>query len=263
MTLRGFYNAVLIELTKEGTSTILIDEFNHFLNKSIIQTVNLTYNAYEINQQKTDDLIALKKTGVKLVKSQDTSPFSNDIYELPSDYFHILNCTVIYTKSDKQECTGQHSKLVKGVRKLTSDQSTFVDQLYYYKPSYDMPYWVELEGNPMKLEIRKGLTKKDNSYEISDIIIDYLKVPDTVIAYDENVTDKDSLSAEEQKNFDLYNVTSSELEDKTISLQFQEYMCIEILNRCVELYLEKHGNQRLQSHIPINQSIASGITQQK
>ena len=45
MTLRGFYNAVLIELTKEGTSTILIDEFNHFLNKSII--VNTKYKEFK------------------------------------------------------------------------------------------------------------------------------------------------------------------------------------------------------------------------
>lgn len=45
-------------------------------------------------------------------------------------------------------------------------------------------------------------------------------------------------------------------EDKTQVLEFPDYVCYEIINIYVRLLLENAGDPRLQTNIPINQTIA-------
>lgn len=47
-----------------------------------------------------------------------------------------------------------------------------------------------------------------------------------------------------------------ELEDNTQVLEFPDYVCYEIINIYVRLLLENAGDPRLQTNVPINQSIA-------
>ena len=45
-------------------------------------------------------------------------------------------------------------------------------------------------------------------------------------------------------------------EDNTQTLEFPDYVCYEIINIVTRLLLENAGDPRLQTNIPINQTIA-------
>jgi hypothetical protein len=49
--------------------------------------------------------------------------------------------------------------------------------------------------------------------------------------------------------------------DSTEQLEFPDYVCYEIINIFVRLLLENASDPRLQTHLPINQTISSGLTQ--
>ena len=46
------------------------------------------------------------------------------------------------------------------------------------------------------------------------------------------------------------------VEDLTKELEFPEYVCYEIINKFVKLALENASDPRLQTNLPINQTIA-------
>ena len=128
----------------------------------------------------------------------------------------------------------------------------------YLKPSYKNPYYFitnhsdiytkgsaesELEQilNPCSisteepvftLEIRCGDTKK---YIPSNIYIDYIKTPDLL--------------------YMDYDVLTSDNDNSQV-LEFPEYVCYEIQNELTKLILENIGDSRLQTNIPINQTIS-------
>lgn len=56
MTELGLYDKALIEQNKHEAPTLLIEEYNYFINKAIYQYTNLTYARFDINQQASDDL---------------------------------------------------------------------------------------------------------------------------------------------------------------------------------------------------------------
>ena len=53
------------------------------------------------------------------------------------------------------------------------------------------------------------------------------------------------------------------VEDTSQILEFQDYVCQEIVNELVTLLLENASDPRLQSQIPINQSIANPAQEQE
>ena len=54
--------SLLIELDKVNAPSLLLDDYNYFINKAIYQYINKNYNSVEINQQYTDNLRVLKST---------------------------------------------------------------------------------------------------------------------------------------------------------------------------------------------------------
>lgn len=62
MTERQLYDNVLSELNKVEAPSMLLEDFIYFANKGVQQYVNKVYNRYDVNQQSTDDLRALKAT---------------------------------------------------------------------------------------------------------------------------------------------------------------------------------------------------------
>lgn len=46
------------------------------------------------------------------------------------------------------------------------------------------------------------------------------------------------------------------IEDETPVLEFPDYVCYEIINIYVRLFLENASDPRLQTNVPINQTIA-------
>lgn len=65
------------------------------------------------------------------------------------------------------------------------------------------------------------------------IYIDYLKTPNKVVLTEEMLVG----------------------EDTTKEMEFPEYVCYEIINEFVKLLLENTSDPRLQTNIPINQTI--------
>ena len=70
MTERDLYDAALIEINKLEAPSMLLEDYNYFINKAIQQYINKAYNRYEINQQATDDLGALKVSKIIDINSE-------------------------------------------------------------------------------------------------------------------------------------------------------------------------------------------------
>lgn len=96
-------------------------------------------------------------------------------------------------------------------------------------------------GNPtnVRMEIRYG---HDSSvFELVGVLVDYIKAPQTIRLTQEQV-----------------NLT----EDTSQMMEFPDYVCQEIINELVHLVQENTADPRLQSNIPVTQSIAPPAQQQ-
>lgn len=71
MTVRTLYDNLLIELNKVEAPSLLLEDFIYFANKAVQQYTNKRYNLYDITQQTTDDLRALKESTILEVKCDE------------------------------------------------------------------------------------------------------------------------------------------------------------------------------------------------
>lgn len=253
MTLQQVFEAVLVEINKVKAPSLLLEDFNYFANKAQIQFVNKAYNLFEINQQKNDDLRALKNTVILDLKPQTEYP-QKKLHEhtyttiLPNDYFHLLNCIVEYDNHNSNCDYGKSLQF--GASRINSDQYPTSLRNYYLQPSWKRPYYFinkvsniipEDQTKPTeyinRIEIRLGKSKQVPSR----VYIDYLQTPQTLEL------------TEDQLN---------EVNDVSQIMQFPEYICYEIINEIVKLVLENSSDPRLNTNLPINQTIA-GVSQSK
>lgn len=285
-----FENA-LIELNKVQAPSLLLEDYNYFINKAINQYINKIYNLYEINQQKSDDLRVLKSSAVLTPTLQNdypplegttpnivsTSALFGAVYEvnLPDDYLHILNCIVEYDVTANYKCYDSGTKVHFGVKRLTSDMYSQIIHNYFMKPSYKNPYFyiqnvnvnnsypvtgtvdteqVDIPGNEniervadnrygnkskVRLELRFG---KDKIFFVPSLIyIDYLKSPQYIRLTQEQV---------------------DKVEDTSQIMEFPDYVCHEIVRELTMLLLENSSDPRLQTNIPVNQSIANPMQEE-
>lgn len=277
MTSRQLFEYALIELNKVQAPSLILEDYNYFINKAINQYINKVYNLYDINQQKSDDLRVLKSTAV--LTPSPSSEFSasalyNKTYDLdlPDDYLHVLNCVVEYTVSKNFKCYNANDKVHFGAKRLTADIFSQIINNYYMRPSYKNPYFYinnvnisntfpttdnqlpintqslvektpELRyGNRSKvrMEIRYG--KDDTLFTLSKVYIDYLKSPQFIRLTQEQV---------------------DEVEDNSQILEFPDYVCQEITNELIKLLMENASDPRLQTNIPVNQTIANPAQEQQ
>lgn len=248
MTELDLYKNALIETNKLEAPSMLLEDYNYFINKAIQQYTNKVYNKYDTTQQTTDDLSALKRTAILTInESEPYMAMERKFYScnLPADYLHILNCIVTFDNviddsEMKSKCSkDDDSKKTKSVlaRRLTADQYPSIVINAYLKPTHNRPYFFINQGpNNTKpvLEIRVGNEKTKKVP--TTVYIDYLKVPKTIELTDDDL-DSDV--------------------DLTDTVEFPEYACFEIINEFVKLLLENASDPRLQTNIPINQSIGS------
>lgn len=285
MTARQLFEYALIELNKKKAPSLLLEDYNYFINKAIIQYINKCYNTYEINQQRVDDLRVLRSSVIltpTLSTNYGASSLLNKVYEvkLPDDYFHILNCLVEYTVSTPYHCYNTGDVVQFGAYRLTSDMFPQTINNYYFKPTYKRPYYfinnvsinneypttdsqVDIDYTPfgteiipeniekvkdnrygnksnVRMEIRYG--KENSVFLLSKVYVDYLKSPKFI-----------SLSKEE----------IDEINDNSQILEFPDYVSQEIVNELIKILLENASDPRLQTHIPISQSIANPSQEQK
>lgn len=267
MTAKEAYTYTLIEINKLEAPSLLLEDFNYLFNKAVQQYINKCYNRYETNQQATDDLRALKKTvelEVLQNKWSDVLDESGYYCELPNDYFHILNCIVRFKRNDNNSQTKKcatpyflgDGDLVPA-KKLTSDIYPSILTNAYLKPSVRHPYYFinnigVTDENNIQVELEKWLTPceenflpelknklelrfgNQNFYIPEKVYIDYLKTPEKI------------------------NLTHDQLDyisDTSQILEFSDYVCYEIINEMTKLVLENASDPRLQTNIPINQTI--------
>lgn len=84
------------------------------------------------------------------------------------------------------------------------------------------------------MEIRCG--KDDSVFKLDSVQIDYIKTPQYI-----RLT---------QEQLDL-------VEDTSQVLEFPDYVCQEIINELTMILMENAGDQRLQTHTVVSQSIAN------
>ena len=328
MTARQLWEATLIELNKVQAPSLLLEDYNYFINKALYQYVNKKYNIYDVNQQTTDDIRVLKATTKILVDSENKNKNPDSLYgsvyefDLPKDYLHILNCICEYKVNKPFKCYDSGTIVHFKANRLTADLYGEILNNYYMRPSYKRPYYYinnintnkseipntnvgELTdqfptnpvtngrgtdisgisivqgkqddfknnyakdptdsglnrtisvngtvvnavekvsqvryGNPsnIRMEIRYG---KDTSlFQLNSIYIDYIKTPQNIRL------------TQEQIDF---------IEDKSQILEFPDYVCQEIINELVHIVMENASDPRLQSHIPVSQSIANPAQEQ-
>ena len=276
MTLRDVYEYALIECNKNKVSSLLLETFNYLWRKAEIQYANKCYNLCEINQQLTDNLRMLKDDATANLEHVDGKGIYSHIYEaiFNIDYFHLLNCIIEYKVTSPFKCYNVNDYIQVNANKMTSNIWGTINQNYYTRPKYTNPYYFinnsnsnsaevlisetsesefisdlgdldnlesELNSNNLvnnlRLELRIG--SLPSQLEVSKVYIDYLKHPKKIVLTQEQI--------------DL-------IEDSSPTVDYPDYICYEIINELVKLILENNGDPRLQTNIPVNQSISTQLT---
>lgn len=151
MTARQIYEAMLVELNKVEAPSLLLEDYNYFLNKAISQYINLNYGVYDMDQQRSDNLRVLKDTAFLTPVKVDANSYGNyglgsnynNIWEvtLPQDYYHILNCMVTFKVKQSYSCYNQGTVQEFAARRLTADMWPLIVNNAYMCPSYKRPYF--------------------------------------------------------------------------------------------------------------------------
>ncbi len=153
MTAKGLWESLLTELSKVNAPSMLLQDFNYFINKAVNQYINKRYNIYDINQQTTDDLRVLKSTAILDVQKSGSiygeefkagsANLFGAYYEvyLPLDYMHLLNCICIYEVKERYKCYNQGDNVQFAAKRLTGDSWSVIINDYYNRPLPQRPYY--------------------------------------------------------------------------------------------------------------------------
>lgn len=235
MTEKQFYEFILIELNKNKAPAVLLEDFIYFLKKGKQQYINLKINLYDTSEQIDDDL---KEVRILSYPINISKQGNNYVGTLPQNYLHVLNSGLLEFSVENQFLCYEIGDVISSpISRLPAKATYRVLDNYYFKPSYKNPYFVT-SGN--EIEIRSG----NNSNLIpTTVYIDYIKKPNPVLLTQDQIDDVIDTSQE---------------------LEFSEYVCFEIINIVVKLLMELSSDQRLQTNIPVNQTILpAGVSQQK
>jgi hypothetical protein len=295
MTARQIFEAILVEMNKAEAPSLLLEDYVYFLNKTINNYINKRYAMYDRTQQTTDDLRVLKATAIIPVYKQENKISNSPLYKavyvanLPSDYLHLVNCVCEYNVKKMYRCYDADTTVFFAAQRLTGELWSQILNNFYMRPTYKRPYFyvnntntsaalptnpytgeagtdptltkkynrtisfdkdevstVEREGgvrygntSPAIVEIRYGAD--DKVFELAQIHIDYIKTPQYVRLTQEEI---------------------DEVEDNSQVLEFTDNVCYEIIRELTAILLENASDPRLQSHIPINQSVIDPQPQQ-
>ena len=135
--------------------------------------------------------------------------------------------------NSENHCGDVGSTFVSQCTRLTADLDSGITNNYYMKPSHKKPYYyITNRDGSQSIEIHVG----NSNCELDEFQISYIRKPKSVDLTPDEVYSVDDMSEE---------------------LEFPNYVCYEIINLYTRLLLENAGDPRLQTHIPVNQSIAT------
>ena len=280
MTVRQMYEYALIELNKLKAPSMLIEDYVYLLNKAIQQYINLVYNRAEYNQQSSDDLSFLQTTH-EIKPGDPPKVTDNDTIwtlELPNDYVHMLNCIATFigdSDGRAKRCSGleDKSKVVSSLcRRLTADIYPDVLRNYYLRPSHKNPYWYIINNTNQGEKVSdKSKYSTENVQDSSsmDYRYIYMKGRGDRTAHQSTVNIEIHSGKSDWVLDKIYityikapmyvSMTEDEvlaIEDNTQNLEFPDYVCYEIINILVKLVMENTSDPRLQTNMPVNQTIA-------
>lgn len=261
MTARDFYDAALIELNKLEAPSLLLEDFNYIINKAIQQYINLVYSKYEIDQQSTDDIRVLKASYTF------ENPINNWI-EMPLDYLHLLNCILEFETTKNKGCIKQGQTYKYPARRLTSDMYTQIMNNAYMRPSFKRPYYYINNVNtsidpPTNSEMDTEISESNNKISTKDKRISNSSKVKIEFKFGDNSLYKlKSVYVDYLKSPIYIKLTQAQIisdTDTSQVLEFQDYVCYEIINIFVRLYMENIIDPRLQTTIPINATISNPL----
>ena len=289
MTARELYEYALIELNKLEAPSLLLEDYNYFINKAVQQYINLVYAKLEIDQQSTDDIRVLKTSAIlkpiRLSEDPTYSHLSNGLFkssyyvDLPADYMHLLNCIVEYKVSVSNfKCYNKDDIVYFAARRLTPDMYTQILNNAYMRPMYKRPYYYlnnintanTIVTNPSMDTAILDANKKDN--ETPSTLVDSnnkqgdrLSNPSIVrleLRYgnDDGVFVPNNIYVDYLKSPMYIRLTQEQINstlDYSQVLEFPDYVCFEIANIFVRLLMENTSDPRLQTNMPINNTIAA------
>ena len=289
MTARELYEYALIELNKLEAPSLLLEDYNYFINKAVQQYINLVYAKLEIDQQSTDDIRVLKTSAIlkpiRLSEDPTYSHLSNGLFkssyyvDLPADYMHLLNCIVEYKVSVSNfKCYNKDDIVYFAARRLTPDMYTQVLNNAYMRPMYKRPYYYlnnintanTIVTNPSMDTAILDANKKNN--ETPSTLVDSnnkqgdrLSNPSIVrleLRYgnDDGVFVPNNIYVDYLKSPMYIRLTQEQINstlDYSQVLEFPDYVCFEIANIFVRLLMENTSDPRLQTNMPINNTIAA------
>ena len=292
MTARELYEYALIELNKLEAPSLLLEDYNYFINKAVQQYINLVYAKLEIDQQSTDDIRVLKASTilkpVKLYENPSYSHLANGMFkssyyvDLPEDYMHLLNCIVEYKVGVSNfKCYNKGDMVYFAARKLTPDMYTQVLNNAYMRPMYKRPYYYltnintanTIVTNPSMDTAILDANKENN--ETPSALVDSNNVPGDRLANpsivrlelrygnDDGVFVPNNIYVDYLKSPMYIRLTQEQINstlDYSQVLEFPDYVCFEIANIFVRLLMENASDPRLQTNIPINNTIAAPAT---
>lgn len=274
MTTRELYRNVLIELNKEESSALYVEDFLYYANKAVNYYVNMRYNLYDVSQQLSDDLRVLRvgpevvhiKSDAELATCKDTcdmeeyyclsgcgsaglpasecnticagykgtcySKCTDNLLELRFPYRHLLNC-IVTTKLNSYSLTCDqqvNTEREYAAKRYTSDRKASILNNAYLEPRFYRPYY-DIIGNGLHIHV--GDDTKDD-FTVMSVTVEYLRNPQELLL--------------PVGNLEMTN-------DYTMTLEFPDYVCLEIVNTTVALILEQGSDPRLGTNPQVNQSI--------
>lgn len=337
MTSRDLYEAALIELNKLEAPSLLLEDYNYFINKAIQQYVNLVYAKLEIDQQSTDDIRVLKVTSVLDIQTFDSIQGSDGLFkslyyvDLPVDYMHLLNCIVEYKVNKTNKCAGDDESVFYSAQRLNPELFKQIINNAYLKPDYKRPYYYLNNINSSELPTSKqldtlaldGIEGATVEQKISYLtaLNEYLKLREQYIEALKKGSDVNSakkavntavqnlyaikesiVKTLSEQDVDSYGVAGNRVAntstvrmelrlgkvnsrytpikvyvdylkapmlikltqaqinstlDTSQVLEFPDYACYEIVNIFTRLLMENSSDPRLQTNVPINNTIAN------
>ena len=279
-------------MNKLEAPSLLLEDYNYFINKAVQQYINLVYAKLEIDQQSTDDIRVLKaSTVLKPVKLSENSAYShlaNGMFkssyyvDLPEDYMHLLNCIIEYKVGVSNfKCYNKGDIVYFAARRLTPDMYTQVLNNAYMRPMYKRPYYYltnintanTIVTNPSMDTAILDANKENN--ETPSALVDSNNVPGDRLANpsivrlelrygtDDGVFVPNNIYVDYLKSPMYIRLTQEQINstlDYSQVLEFPDYVCFEIANIFVRLLMENASDPRLQTNIPINNTIAAPAT---
>lgn len=234
-------------LTADSWSVIV----NDYYNRPLPERPYFYIHNVNINEElPTNPLNTSNPNGTDLNEEYDVKPSTNIVhyFKMSSDMSieYYVKGTTVY---EDKECTRPAEGITLG--QLTAqflnvpneNHSNFPREISFNGTTIDA---VEKEtaqryGNASKvrMEIRYG--HDDTVFTLVKVFVDYIKTPQYIRLTQEQV-----------------NLT----EDTSQIMEFPDYVCQEIINELTTLVMENTADPRLQTHIPVTQTIANPAQQQ-